>query len=62
MTDNTVLCRELASAEKIELPADTVLLALGMFAIHENAELLLVFMKGEGGYWEFNFDRVQGAE
>ncbi len=30
VTDSSVICREVKTAEKVELPADTVLLAVGM--------------------------------
>jgi 2,4-dienoyl-CoA reductase-like NADH-dependent reductase (Old Yellow Enzyme family)/thioredoxin reductase len=40
VTDNSVICRDTKSAEIVELPADTVLLALGMVAKTEVAESL----------------------
>ncbi len=40
ITDNTVVCRDTNTSEKIEFPADTVLLALGMSARHDVADSL----------------------
>ncbi len=40
MTDSTVVCRDVATSETIEFPADTVLLAVGMVARHEVADRL----------------------
>ncbi len=40
MTDNTVVCRDTVTSERIELPADTVLLAVGMAARHDVADAL----------------------
>jgi 2,4-dienoyl-CoA reductase-like NADH-dependent reductase (Old Yellow Enzyme family)/thioredoxin reductase len=40
ITDDTVVCRDMKSSERIEFPADTVLLALGMAARSDVAESL----------------------
>lgn len=40
VTDTTVVCRDTSSSERIEFPADTVLLALGMSAKHDIADSL----------------------
>jgi 2,4-dienoyl-CoA reductase-like NADH-dependent reductase (Old Yellow Enzyme family)/NADPH-dependent 2,4-dienoyl-CoA reductase/sulfur reductase-like enzyme len=40
VTDNSVMCRDTQSLQMIELPADTVLLAMGMAARREEADAL----------------------
>ena len=40
VTDDTVVCRDTVTSERIELPADTVLLAVGMAARHDVADAL----------------------
>jgi NADPH-dependent 2,4-dienoyl-CoA reductase/sulfur reductase-like enzyme len=40
VADRSILCRDIKSGEKIELPADTVLLALGVLARQEAADAL----------------------
>jgi NADH dehydrogenase FAD-containing subunit len=40
VTDNTVVCRNMNTSERVEFPADTVLLALGMSARHSVADSL----------------------
>ncbi len=40
VTDRTVVCRDTRTSEKIEFPADTVLLATGMVARHRVADAL----------------------
>ncbi len=40
VTDKTVICRNTRSSERIEFPADTVLLAAGMSARHDVADAL----------------------
>jgi NADPH-dependent 2,4-dienoyl-CoA reductase/sulfur reductase-like enzyme len=38
IADRTIVCRDMKSSEKLEIPADTVLLALGMSARHAVAD------------------------
>ena len=40
VTDSTVVCRDTKTSERIEFPADTVLLAVGMAARHDVADSL----------------------
>ncbi|MBN2320195.1 MAG: FAD-dependent oxidoreductase [Acidobacteria bacterium] len=40
VTDEAVVCRNTETGEQVEFPADTVLLALGMSARHETADML----------------------
>jgi 2,4-dienoyl-CoA reductase-like NADH-dependent reductase (Old Yellow Enzyme family)/thioredoxin reductase len=40
VTDDTVICRDTGTAETLEFPADTVLLAVGMAARHDVADAL----------------------
>ena len=40
VTDNTIVCSNTNTSEKIEFPADTVLLALGMSPRHDVADSL----------------------
>ena len=40
VTDKTVVCRDTKTSERIEFPADTVLLAVGMSAKHDVADSL----------------------
>jgi 2,4-dienoyl-CoA reductase-like NADH-dependent reductase (Old Yellow Enzyme family)/NADPH-dependent 2,4-dienoyl-CoA reductase/sulfur reductase-like enzyme len=40
VTDTTVICRDTRTSERIELPSDTVLLAVGMAARHDIADAL----------------------
>lgn len=57
VTDNTVICLDTNTSEKIEFSADTVLLALGVSARHDVADSLRrsapeteVFVVGDAGY------------
>ena len=40
VTDDTVVCRDTDTSRKVEFPADTVLLAVGMAAHHDVADAL----------------------
>ena len=40
VTDRSILCRDMKSGERIELPTDTVLLALGVSARQDEADAL----------------------
>ena len=40
VTDNTVICRDMLTNERVEFPADTVLLALGISPKHDVADAL----------------------
>jgi thioredoxin reductase len=40
ITDNTVICSDTNTSDKIEFPVDTVLLALGMSSRHDMADSL----------------------
>ena len=57
VTDKTVVCRDMKTSEKIEFPADTVLLAVGMSAKRDVADSLRRCAPGDRGVCRWRCDR-----